>query len=663
MDVRPPPAQEVILAFRQFVKHKFNAPRPDDSQLACLKRAFLYIRTTAEEESWDDNLSADDVGDALGILTKLPQGKEYSESCIDLARILFADSKNRHDTNVDGPDYNGPGKRYCQDLYALLRVLALNARAMDARQLVANNWNELSSLEDRITWPIVQGIIREGRDEELHPFLEDMKGRGIPLDIDLHNNIINEYTQIRADLEKAKEWYYREPPPGQELSPRSHRIMLGLCIRNENIATGDKIVKEVLQTNVDDKDFWDMTLRWAVIKGRGVDEVERMMEVMVRRNQDRPQIHPNMRTINHLAALAFSKYNDSYTAERYIALGKKLGFEPDAQTYIIQMRYRININDLSGAMASYSSLRALGPSKEHHLPLNHLILAFCEHRSEHHEQIMSLADDLSYQDGVFLPETVAALAKLHLKRGEKDDVGDLLNAHVSTFTTADRELVYASLVEYVLDPQVTVLSAWDTWRMTIEIFPELLKDIRMKVAQSFHSRQRPDLATNVFMQMRESLRKDLKPTADDYAICLEGIGKYKDKRGLDIIHNALKIDQEVDPCTKLYNALMIAYVGCNEHDRALLFWEDVIHSDEGPTYSSIQIALQACEQAAMGEKEARKIWKRVQDSGIEVTKELYAAYLGALAGKHMFEDCVSLCEGAEKEGFPVDPLLCVLPVH
>ena len=659
IEVRPQHYKEILIAFRQFVKHKFNAPRPDDTQIACLKRAFIYIRKAAEEESWSDNLSADDVGGALAILAKLPQGKEYSEPCIDLAKVLFADSKAYYLEHVDQSNDKGLLKRYRQDLYALLKVLALNGRAMEARQLARDYWGDLSKLEDRIAWPIVQGFIREGRDGELQPFLNEIEDRGISFDVDIQSNIINEYTQIRMDLDQAKEWYYRKPPAGQELSDRTHRVMLGLCIRNEDIKTGDRIVREVMRRNPDDKDFWDMTLRWAAIKGRGVDEIEKMMEVVVQRNPDRPQVHPDMRTVNHLAALAFSKYNDSYTAERYIAMGRKLGFEPDAQTYVIQMKYRIDVNDLSGAMSSYSSLRSLGSSSEHHLPLNHLIIAFCKHRSQRYDAIMSLADDLSNSDAVFLPETVAALAKLHLKRGEKEDAEDLLKTHTSSFNTAERELVCVSLMDHVLDPGTNTNFAWDTWVMTIETFPELPKEIRIQAMQAFFSRQKVSMAVQIFLQMRDTLRKSLMPSADDYCLCLVGISKYKVNPALDIIHNALKIDHEVDPCTKLYNALMIAYTGCNQHDRALTFWQDILHSEEGPSYASLRIALQACEQAVMGEQEARKIWKRVHDSGIEITQELYSAYLGALAGNHLFGDCVKMCEDAEKEGFTVDALMFV----
>lgn len=129
-------------------------------------------------------------------------------------------------------------------------------------------------------------------------------------------------------------------------------------------------------------------------------------------------------------------------------------------------------------------------------------------------------------------------------------------------------------------------------------------------------------------------------------------------KSLQLVHNMLKLDTEIEPNTRLYNGLMLAYTACGNPSRALEFWNDIVHSREGPTYNSIQIALQACEVASFGDESARDIWLRLTRFGIKVTKGIYAAYVGALAGQGQLKECIELVEKAEAEiGEKPDALL------
>jgi len=116
-----------------------------------------------------------------------------------------------------------------------------------------------------------------------------------------------------------------------------------------------------------------------------------------------------------------------------------------------------------------------------------------------------------------------------------------------------------------------------------------------------------------------------------------------------VVHNMLKMDSGIEPTTRLYNALMLAYTACEEPNRSLEFWEDIINTSEGPTYNSIQIALRACEEAPFGDREAKRIWARLKRMDIEITKQIYAAYVGALAGSALLDECKKLVEEMGKE--------------
>jgi len=128
-----------------------------------------------------------------------------------------------------------------------------------------------------------------------------------------------------------------------------------------------------------------------------------------------------------------------------------------------------------------------------------------------------------------------------------------------------------------------------------------------------------------------------------------------DLEGLQLIHNMLKLDHDIEPCTRLYNALMLAYTACEMPLRSLEFWDDIANSLEGPTYNSIQIVFQACEAAPFGDRQAKSIWQKLRSVGVKPTREIYISYIGALAGQGLFDEAVGVIEEMRNNaGFGID---------
>jgi ubiquitin-like modifier-activating enzyme ATG7 len=94
---------------------------------------------------------------------------------------------------------------------------------------------------------------------------------------------------------------------------------------------------------------------------------------------------------------------------------------------------------------------------------------------------------------------------------------------------------------------------------------------------------------------------------------------------------------------------MLAYIACDEPNRALDFWSDITNSTEGPTYNSIQIVFRACERKPFGDKPAREIWNKMRRMEIEVTPEVSSAYVGALAGQALLPEVKALIENMEAD--------------
>ena len=100
---------------------------------------------------------------------------------------------------------------------------------------------------------------------------------------------------------------------------------------------------------------------------------------------------------------------------------------------------------------------------------------------------------------------------------------------------------------------------------------------------------------------------------------------------------------------------MLAYASTGQHRRAMQFWAEIGSSQEGPTYNSIVIAFRACEGTHYGERHARSIWQRLQEMDVDIDKQIFTAYMSAIARNHCHDEALALIESAEeKYGFTPD---------
>ena len=656
-EVRPPPPEDLAEAFVNFFRSKkATALAVEDIQAQCALETFLHLQKTYTEVD-DFGLPSEELRMALKTLKSVGSNKLNYNAFKELAKALFQELEKRNKERTDDQE---PGGDFYQDLLPFIQIMARLDDALYARDLIETYWEKcLKPMRPSIFPQILKGLIRENRSNELHKTIEIMQKYGIPFDHKVHQVITEYYATQQADFEMTKKWYQYPISNGGRPTDHTDAAVLKLCISQDELEWGDPIFKSLMERIPEEKAPWDMILQWAAAQGKSVDEVEHMMEVMVRRQEERRlKLSLDMETINGLIELANLR-NDPYSAERYVALGQKWGFSPNARTFLLQLDYRIKVKDLGGARAAYGRLQAEESVNNEDLPLvNKLIVALCGEKTQNYDAIMGLVEDLGDRKGRFESETVAALSLLHLQRGEMEDFVDLINTHAFHYGLDQRAKISDVLIAYILNLTNPIPRAWVTYNTLQQTFPEIDTSTRTSLMKCFFTRGRSDMATHVFGHMRQQQIKTLRPTTSTYVACLSGIAKAGDLDSLITVRNMMKLDTEVEPTTQLNNAFILAYTGCGKSATAQSFWEDIVHSREGPTYASIQLALMSCEDAPSGEEVARDIWKRLKRFEIEVTREIYAAYVGALAGHNLFGECVQLINDAEKEAkYKPDALL------
>ncbi|KAL9083550.1 MAG: hypothetical protein Q9165_008475 [Trypethelium subeluteriae] len=709
LSARKPPPDELSVAWRKFFEakqQKNDAVQDFQATLALQTLRYLQVAPLTDEKTpW---IETRHLGTALSVLQTVP--KDVGQEHQMLARAIFEEVKSRQSSLM--PD----GERMRINLVSFLRVLAHTGGSEEAYELMqkeldgdtavapGSTGNQRKGVHKSFTWPastlILNGYVREGNESGILKCVETMKRYCIPFGNRHQKTIVNFYAE-RDDVQNTKYWYEQEIGTltlnSQGLKVGKHRhsetylTTIRLCIRKHDTEWGSKIMQDIVQDRNPGQMAWSAVFTWAAFTGKGVDEVERMMNVMSERF---PQKKLTATAINDLVEIAMER-NDIYMAERFHNLGERREIRPDAYTYILQMKYRLQINDINGAHAAYRKLQTEEIEDNKDLPaVNQLIRAMCVAKEYSFESIIHIVEDINHRRLRFEPETVSALTLLHLSRDELHDAIDLLQTHNFHFSIQERSLIRNALYDFCLDPSHSTTRAWDTYTILTQIFGETPRDQRTTLVGAFFSRRRPDMAVHVFNGMRTNPRPDITATLDTYIAVLMGLARSASTISLDsgalssIIRSdaGLSPDDDVDiegfgeggalgdyeneletllgsvyshikldatlPSphpTALLNALMIVYTALGHPARALEFWEQIAQSEEGPSWNSVHAAFRACEEAPWGDDEARRIWRRLRKMDVDIGTNVWASYLGALVGNGAVDEAWEGVETFQRE--------------
>ena len=689
MRARLPPVEDVAHALNRFFDAKTKQkPGIQDTQAQLVVQSLRYCLDAQKLESGQGSIVPTSVLARVAQTWSQPWTKPMSGSHVELAEIM--DQILSKSTPADA--YKG--------LQAYVTSLCRVGKTTQARELVLRREagsvgnmastippvvevedlgrdesasEELGSLDAKgvALWKrILSGFVRENNEAEVLTTLDMMEVRGIDVPRAASITMLKFHAN-RNDLEGLKHWWslHQQRAPHADRTRKASDLidgsaiarLLRWCLERKELAFGHEIVRDVMRTSPP-KPVWDATFVWAAGTKKSVDEIDRMLTVMESSNEsiaDRAQWRvPDIATINNLVEFAISR-NDPYMAERFISMGKDRSIEPDAKTYVLQMDYRLSVEDIDGALIAYKNLQAMDLSSNEDVPtVNRLVVALCTSKRHDFDTIMNVAADLSDRRVRFEPLTVSTLSILHLSRDEIHDVIDLLNTHSFHYSSAERDSIRDTIIAYCTDPVTSTSRSWDAYTILRNIFDETPRSQRTELMLDFFNRNRPDMAVHVFNHMRAHSRADTMPTTDTYVSAFLGSAKLRDLESLEVLHNQLKLDYNINMSTYLYNALIVSYSACDQSRDALAFWDEIVASKEGPTYNSIHCALRACEKSPFGDVKAQDIWARLRRNNVELDQGMWASYIAALAGNGDNELAFSrLEEAVDAEEVEVDAFL------
>lgn len=678
LQARLPPVEDVARALKMYSRAKVMAHSPPiaDTHAQLVIQSIQYClrmqkEAVANGTSTDRGLADRDLRRFATCLREMQQ--PFSQAHLDLARLIYdelsgpqvhpKDARKAFNALISSLTWSGKTQEAKQRLLQEQEVRSpepgLEEDDLPAGEEKAESQHGVSEAQ-KIWGLIISGFSRENNEKEILDTIAAMREKGVELEFRATRTVLGFYVKKR-DGKAVRQWWgecKRLVGNGDKLGATAYPVyaktvheLLTWCLASNDMELGHGIVKDLMSSNPR-KLGWDSVLVWGAGTKKSVDEVGRMLDVMEKSNESlhpREWRVPDSTTINALVRYAISQ-NDPYMAERFISLGRDRGIQPDAETYVLQMDYRLSVNDVDGALIAYKHLQGQDLSTNSDVPaVNRLVVALCTSQRHDFETIMSVVADLSDREADFEPLTVSTLSVLHLNRDEIHDVIDLLNTHSFGFSSAERASIRRNLIDYCLDSKTSTTRAWDAYTILRTIFDEMPREQRTELMLNFFAHERSDMAVNVFNHMRHHTRADTIPDIETYVSAFLGCARLGDLESLEVVHNQLKLDYNVSQTTYCRNALIIAYTLCDEPRSALEFWDDIVASREGPTYNSIHIALRACEKSPFGDLKAKGIWARLRRNKVELDQSMWASYVAALAGNGDNDLAISTLEDAEQE--------------
>lgn len=680
--VKPPSREDLLQAVRAFFNHKLLVKRSVNETQAFLARLVIqYLHsnrpglseasqssTGPERKAWlaQPMLSRDDLQKVLRALTIYHrQGK--SEDVATLATVVYNELKalNISLSGRKGVEHKLSEMR-SDDLHRLVTILTHHNQTNQAvdiisefKHLVVNPANPRSKDDEArrnvlfaLHLLVLQGYGRERNHSRLKEYAKMLCSAGFPYTPDFSMSMTHAFASMGKDgEEELREWFEKPVGNGKSSKDRmlsnipSPKAYMDLVSYSSRTGRQPDWLKTALQDLCDlnpPKRWWDVILKWAVCQGKDIGHIRKMIDVMAQVNPEDESVRADIFTFNGMLRVAIAN-KQYFLAERINSLASELGLRPNAETYVSLLKARIAGQDSIGAASAFQDIMHTGsisPSSDTNKAVNLYIRYLCS--TSDSPNVIENLSRVEAQHGDLEPETVGEVCLKFLRDDETMEAVDTLGLHLSQFSLDERRIVRSELVRYCLDMTISTARAWDAYSLVQHYLAETNKDERTQLMEAFFSRKRPDMACRIFGHMRAHPNDDIRPDLDTYVICLENFSAFPDSDSLTMVHNMFKMDALIQPSTRLYNAFIIAYTGCDQPRKALEFWQQVANSKDGPTYKSLELVFRACQKLPYGYDRAKTIWDKMHNLEVDVPAHVYDAYTLMVAGQAQLDKAKSM---------------------
>ncbi|CEJ62453.1 hypothetical protein PMG11_10950 [Penicillium brasilianum] len=642
---RAPPNNTLVNAFKLFFETRVDSPGVINSfQAQLLSMTWKYLKARQEElddNDWHNIFSVDSLERILFVLSEAQCLPESRDTVLKLARYAYLELCADHGF--------GPNSISRPALLVYINLLAMNGNPEDARQVIINFGGQLRGAKPSPWLNVLKGFAMKDDRRQLRKITQELEKYGVKFDQTSHKELVD--ILIAQNLFKAVQTVYECPMAGNaEPSLATKKAVIEYAILNSETAWAEPIYQSIREGATPSLETVGVSLLWEAAQGASASSLGEKVKLWAATN---PQIKDalTITDINNLLRYANVQENPQ-SASALLSLADQWGLSPDEQTHLLQLESVIQAGDVEASLRILQD--QLDPSSLPNANItlsNQLLTMLCssEKKDELFQQISSLLDPL-FQEGVHLePTTVAALTRMLLYRHDNEAVSELLRPRLATYDSQGKTIIRTAVTDFILDLNEKDADVWEVYELFKLAFPETGVSVRTEIMCTFFERKRSDLAVLVFGHMRQAEDLSRRPKPDTYARCFQGLARTADATNLELVHNMLKLDLEVELTTRVLNGLMLAYAACEMPEKSMNIFRQILQSDEGPSTKTIALFFKVCEKHHNGVQEAVKMMSKVKKLEIEVDRRLYSSYIEALAAQCEFDRATEAINNMQAE--------------
>lgn len=644
---REPEFEVLAKAFQEFFETRAGEPGViTQFQAQLLSTTWYYLQsheTYLEPEDWQRVFSDESLENVLDVLSKA--------ECLPYARgVIRAFARSVFLARSQHPEF--PGNR--SSLLAILAYIDIQALCGDpneAQQTVEKFWRRLRKFSRSPWLTVLKGFAVLGDRQRIKHIVKNLDKSDISFNPASQEELVQ--FLIREDYLDAVKLLYECPLSGNQEANLSTKIAAAkYAILKANTAWAQSIFESILSHPV--SETIGIRLLWDASQGKNASQLAAVVDSLTAREPDLGA-SLTISCVNDLMEYANSTKSPMLASE-YMELATAWGLVPDSQTQLLHLESRIQAGDIKAVLKSLEEMETIEPTNSKTLPLvNNLITMLCISRPDGStfDHISSILEPLLDNNVRLEAETLAAITHMLLYNHDLEALSELLRPRLGSYDTEERSKIRNALTDFIQDLEQESEPAWEVYMLLRVAFPETGVSMRTTVMTSFFQRDRSDLAFLVFGHMRQAEHFSQRPKPDTYARCFQGIAQTRDAKNLELVHNMLKLDTEVDLNTRLLNWLMLAYAECEKPEKSMQIFRDILQSEEGPSQRTILFFFKACEKHHNGTHEAIKMVEKMKILEISLDRRLYTAYVEALAAQCEF-DLATEAMDAMKEvtGYP-----------
>lgn len=632
-----PERAQILEAFRAFFNHRCARPRNiTANQLAVATEALKYLQEgsgtrVAVETDEKAGLTSTDYLKALQAIADIPLRERVDSAAEPFATLLFEALLEYAGEATSGPKIDKT--IYTPSLSMYVEILSRIGFSRRAKDILSTVHNDRMILADKLWKHVLNGLIMEAHEDEALETLKNLAHMGKIQKASLFD-FVNEEMAARSLLEPVKKLYALAESESLPLNVMAYKAIITLCLRLGDVTFGDQVVDEY-EKHGSSQDVRYLSAIWSARRGNAHQVLKKIQEQQV---EGFLTIEQEKDIVNALIQY-HADNKDPGSLDECLTFWEtnKLGHSSNFLLYRVQ--FWLDTGNVVQAYRGYHMLQSeeIDPESDEKANrlLSRLLTAICLSKEAPYDQVVELLDASVKQKVVFEPHTVAAVCHRLLLQKELSETAEFLAPRIGSYSAIERSMIQQEFIRICTDKATDDIHAWDVYELFRHVFPEASVQARSGIMRSFFGRGRGDLACLVFGHMRQSEISERRPTADTYAECYAGIAKEGNKEGLNLVHNMLKLDIEVTPTVKVINGLMAAYAGCGMSWRSLEFFEDLLNSKDGPNQNSFAIAFRACETYfGDGASQAYLIMENLKKTDVDLTKEMYVAYIGAMGANN-----------------------------